>query len=491
MLLHIVFMEKEKNKLQFNTYWNDKQKKAFSVLFDKIHTDVWYGWWAWGWKTYLWVSWQWMMRNKYPWTTGFFWRKELKRLKQTTLASYFKFCDDYNIPQKQRGNFNAQDSEIKFENGSKILLLDLANQPSDPLYTRFGSLELTDWFIDESNEIEEQCITIISTRIWRQKNEEFNILPKLLQTFNPDKWHVYRKYYKPFKEWTLESYRVFIPALATDNKKIPRAYIDQLMKADEVTKQRLLYGNFDYDDTPGRLFDYGKLLWMQSNEEIIGEKFITCDPAREWRDTTVIIVWNWLVIEKIIVEDKSNLRELKDSVRLLARRESVRNTRIIVDENGLWGWLVDELQCQWFINNKRAIDPKILNSPTSQLRKSNFWSLKDQCYYMLSQYVNEWKITYKWPSDIFGKLVEELDVVVQIDIDKDWPYRIIKKEDIKNKLGRSPDLSDAMMMRMFYEIRKPSDLSWLQSTEYQTNLHPYEYSKDEETIEFTIDDNPY
>jgi hypothetical protein len=43
---------------------------------------------------------------------------------------------------------------------------------------------------------------------------------------------------------------MFIPALATDNKKLPKTYIEQLMRSDEVTKQRLLYGNFEYDDTP-------------------------------------------------------------------------------------------------------------------------------------------------------------------------------------------------------------------------------------------------
>jgi hypothetical protein len=38
--------------------------------------------------------------------------------------------------------------------------------------------------------------------------------------------------------------------LATDNKRLPKSYIEQLSKANEVTKQRLLYGNFDYDDSP-------------------------------------------------------------------------------------------------------------------------------------------------------------------------------------------------------------------------------------------------
>lgn len=45
--------------------------------------------------------------------------------------------------------------------------------PSDPMYERFGSLELTDGFIDESGEISEKCIEIILTRIGRQENEKY------------------------------------------------------------------------------------------------------------------------------------------------------------------------------------------------------------------------------------------------------------------------------------------------------------------------------
>lgn len=479
-------------KLSFDTFGNEKQKECFRyLLWHPEVTEIGYGWAAWWWKSYTGVSWQWMMRNKYPGTRWFFWREELKRLKQTTLATYFKFCEDYNIPKEQRWVFNAQDSIIKFSNWSEILLLDLARLPSDPLYTRFWSLELTDWYVDESAEIDEQCISILSTRVWRHRNEEYWLSPKILEWFNPDKWHVYRRYYKPWKSKTLPDYRLFIQALATDNKRLPESYIEQLKKTNEVTKQRLLYWNFEYDDTPWRLFDYDKLLDMQKAEPFYWEKFISCDPAREWRDNTIIMVWNWLVIEQIITEDKSNLKELKDRITLLARRENVRTQHIIVDENWLGWWLVDELWCQWFINNRRAIDPKMINTPVSHLNRSNFEHLKTQCYFMLSQYVNSWRICYKWPSDIYWRLIEELDILVQIDIDKDWPFKIIKKEDIKEKLGRSPDISDAMMMRMFYEIRKPADLSWVESTEFETILQPYNYKKEEDVIEFTFQDNPY
>lgn len=478
------------SKLQFNTYWNEKQKEALRILLDNTNwiTDIWFWWWAWWAKSYTWVVWQWIVRNKYPWTKGFFWRKELKRLKQTTLATYYKFCDDYKIPQSQRWVLNNQDSVIKFANWSEILLLDLSYMPSDPLYTRFWSLELTDWFADEIAEIDSQCLMILKTRIWRQKNEEYNLLPKFLWTFNPDKWHVYRDYYKPHKEWKLLDYRVFIPSLATDNKKLPKTYIDQLMKADEVTKQRLLYWNFDYDDTPWRLFDYNALLNMWDNIPIHWEKYISWDIARKWKDQSVIWFWNWLELYKIIKEPISDLKSLSDKIKIEAQREEVSMWNTIIDENWVWWWVIDNLNCQWFINNARPFESKNKNLQTVR----NFENLKTQCYYKLAEYVNSWKIKISVnDSDFKEKLIEELDVIVQIELDKDWKNKIIRKEDIIEKLWRSPDCSDMLMMRMFYELDK-YELEDIQIEQKQTRQVIYEewYETLDEIIlwDFEIDE---
>lgn len=440
------------SKLRFDTHGNEKQKEALEYLFWHPEiTELWYGWAAWWGKSYTWVFWQWAMCNKYPWYRWFFWREELKRLKQTTLATYFKFLDDYNIPESQRWIYNAQDSVIRFKNWSEILLLDLAYLPSDPLYTRFGSLELSGWYIDESAEVDEQCVTIIMTRIWRQKNEEYWIAPKLLEWFNPDKWHVYRRYYKPWKEWKLPSYRRFIRALATDNKRLPKSYIEQLSKANEVTKQRLLHWNFDYDDTPWRLFDYNAILNMWDNPPIHWDKYITWDIARKWRDSSIIGFWNWLDLYKVIKEEKTDLRDLSDRVRKEAQNEWVEMRNTIMDENGVWWWIIDNLRCQWFINNARPRQPKKSNISTVR----NFDMLKTQCYFKLAEYVNTWKIRISiQDNELKDKLCEELDVIVEVWLDQDNKTRIIKKEDIIAKLWRSPDIADMVMMRMFYEIDK-------------------------------------
>lgn len=440
-------------KLQFNTYGNEKQKKALSILLDHNNwvTDLWYGWWA-GWaKSYTWVAWQWMVRNKYPWTRWFFWRKELKRLKQTTLATYFKFLSDYEIPKAQHWVYNAQDSVIKFANGSEILLLDLSYMPSDPLYTRFGSLELTDWFADEIAEIDSDCLKILKTRIWRQKNEEYNLIPKFLGSFNPDKWHVYRDYYLPDKNGTLPEYRMFIPALATDNKKLPKTYIEQLERSDEVTKQRLLYGNFEYDATPGRLFLYEAINALWSNPRQLGEKYITCDVARFGRDKTVIILWSWWTILKIVVIDSSSTTEVTKAIQEMMIMNEVPVRNVICDEDGVGWWVVDQLWCKWFQNGSRAISPA--NATKVPSKKRNYKNLKTQCYFMLADDVNKGNISIKEEA-YQTQITQEIDVVVQINIDNDRTLEIISKEEIKEKLGRSPDFSDAIMMREYFELKK-------------------------------------
>ena len=471
-------------KLQFNTFGNEKQKEAFQYLLGHPEiTEIGYGWAAWWGKSYTGVSWIWMMCNKYPWVRYFLGRQELKRLKQTTLATYFKFLGDYNIPESQKGTYNAQDSVIKFSNGSEILLLDLAYLPSDPLYTRFGSLELTGWYVDESAEIDEQCITILMTRIWRQKNEEYGIAPKLLEGFNPDKGQVYRRYYKPWKEWNLPHYRVFIRALATDNKRLPKSYIEQLNKANEVTKQRLLYGNFDYDDTPGRLFDYNAILNMWDTIPIHGEKYISGDIARKGKDYSIIGVWNGLELYKIIKEEKSQLKDLSDTIKIIAQQESVRMSHTIMDENGVGGGVIDNLRCQGFINNARPRQPRKANISTVR----NFDMLKTQCYFKLAEYVNEWKITISvQDSEFREKLIEELDVIVEIGLDQDSKTRIIKKEDIIAKLGRSPDVSDMIMMRMYFEIDKRESMDTIESPKDPLE-DPLWLFKDDEVNEIELD----
>lgn len=347
---------------------------------------------------------------------------------------------------------NSQTNIIQFHNGSRIFLMDMSYQPSDPLYTRFGGLELTGAFIDESNENELQSIEIIKTRMGRGRNKEYNILPKILETFNPSKNHVYHRYYKPWKDNKLKPHQVFITALATDNTYLDPSYIEQLKNADKVTKERLLYGNFEYDDDPSKLFDYEKILDMFTNDYYHipkEQRYISADIARFGLDKTVIIVWQGLLIKTIRVIPKSDLKVVRDLIVELAKIHGVPNSNIVIDEDGVGGGVVDFIpNVKGFVNNSSPIE-----SDYSK-KIHNYRNLKTQCYFKLAEYINSGKICYRdAPSELKDMIIADLEQIAQRNIDKDGKIELVPKEEIKEKLGRSTDFSDAIMMRMLFEVK--------------------------------------
>ena len=56
-------------------------------------------------------------------------------------------------------------------------------------------------------------------------------------------------------------------------------------------------------------------------------------------------------------------------------------------------------------------------------------------------------------------LIEDLEQIKQKDVGKDTPLNVLSKEDIKVNIGRSTDIGDMLMMRMYFVVSK-RDLAW-------------------------------
>jgi phage terminase large subunit len=195
-------------------------------------------------------------------------------------------------------------------------------------------------------------------------------------TCNPAKNWVYTQYYKPAKEGKQKPHRRFIQSLVDDNQYISKHYKTQLQTLDELSKQRLLFGNWEYDATNDNLIEYDAILNLFNQTGIIGEKYISCDVARFGSDRTVIMYWEGLHIKKIRTMLKSAVNDVVDEVKILQQQYAVRLTNIIVDEDGVGGGVKDYLRCRGFVNNSRAI------------KGENYQNLKTQCYYKLADMVN-------------------------------------------------------------------------------------------------------
>jgi hypothetical protein len=264
----------------------------------------------------------------------------------------------------------------------------------------------------------------------------------MLGTCNPDKGFIYQNFYKPSKDGTLESDKAFIQALVTDNPFISQYYIENLKSLDKISKERLLYGNWEYNNNDLALIEYDAILDLYSNEHVkSGNKYITADIARYGSDKTVIGIWDGFICKEVIIKSKLNVKEVSDLIKSIAITNNIPMSSIVVDSDGVGGGVADNLNCKNFINNAKAI-------------KGNYQNLKAECYYMLSEKINA-RDMYVICSDINTKklLNEELEYVWRHNADKDGKLAIMPKDKVKEKLGRSPDISDMLMFRMYFELK--------------------------------------
>jgi len=426
--------------LEINPEFTKTQKECLNYLFDNKTKEVLFGGAAGGGKSWVGVSYLILMAIKYPKTRYLMGRSKLDALKKTTLNTFFEVCTAWKLKAIKDYTFNGSSNVITFYNGSEIILKDLFLYPSDRNFDSLGSLEITSAFIDEANQITEKAKNVVASRL-RYKLDENGLIPKMLMTCNPAKNWVYSEYYRPAKEKTIKPYRKFIQSLVGDNAYISKHYEKQLFELDELSKQRLLYGNWEYDVSNDSLIEYDAILSLFNQQGIEGDKYITCDVARFGADKTVIMYWQGLHLRYVRTLLKSAVNDVVDEIKKLQQENQVNLTNIIVDEDGVGGGVKDYLRCKGFVNNSRA------------LKNENYQNLKTQCYYKLADLINKGQIGISC-SDVNVKnyIIEECEQVRTKDADKDNRLQIIQKDTVKGILGRSPDYSDALAMRMFYEI---------------------------------------
>jgi phage terminase large subunit len=371
-------------------------------------------------------------------------RSKLKALKETTLNTFFEQSSLLQLNNQY--TYNGQSGVIYWNNGSEILLKDLCLYPSDPNFDSLGSLEITGAFIDECNQITYKAWQIVKSRI-RYKLNQYGIEPKMLGTCNPAKNWVYAQFYLKDKNSTLDNDKKFIQALPTDNPHLPASYLQSLLSLDENSKQRLYYGNWEYDNDPAKLIDYEKIQNCFTNNFIpFGEMYISADIARFGSDKMVICVWSGFRVVEIFSMAKSSITDIAEAVRGLSIKHKVPLSNVICDEDGVGGGVVDVLGCTGFINNSRPME---VDNQVVQ-----YQNLKTQCYYKLAELIQSNNLyIHSEDANVNDEITKELEQVKRDKIDSDGKLQLMSKDKVKQAIGRSPDYSDALMMRMYFEFK--------------------------------------
>jgi phage terminase large subunit len=444
-------------------YLSPKQIDALNLMFDEKTFFIGYGGSARSGKSQLMcfaLTFLSLCFDDTRWLLG---RRELKNLKATTVQTLLKTFAFYGIDRDADYVYNDQQGFYEFQNKSRIILRDTKYEPRDPEMSELGGLELTGAFIDESAENVIKPITTIASRVNVWNNEKLGIKGFVFESFNPVKNHVNERYWLPYKKGEETEHKKFVRALSSDNPHPDvRKWEENILKTgDQRIIERLLYGNFDYDDDENVLIQYDKIMDMFTNSfvEDTGETFISSDVAVS-NDLFVLWVWKGFRVKEIsaiknVSKPQSTLTEsgewinkvdftpLINEYERLSKKWNVPRSNICYDADGIGHKLRTFLSGAIGLNNNaRPLDPAYDN-------------LKTQMACLFAEKANTDQVFFDCvlQSDIKERLIKEIGAF-RIISDVGQKIKINPKAEVKTIIGHSPDIFEAGFYRMLFWITR-------------------------------------
>lgn len=434
-----------------------KQDQLFKAFGNEKTTQVLYGGAASGGKSYGLCALVVMKCLECPGIRVLIGREELKNLKATTVKTLFKLLAEWNFEKDKHFNYNQVEGEIRFYNGSTILTKQLKYEPSDPEVNSLGSLELTFAVIDEAPEVVEKVVDILHSRCGRWLNDKYNIKPMLFMTCNPSRGHCYNNFYKPYNKKKLKANRMFIPATIDDNDKMPKGYKQHLLDTlDFNDRQRLVHGKWEFDSDPNALVKFPNIDkaydYLKPNV-FTGEAYLTCDIAFT-SDKCLLVRWVGLDVVEIIEVDKENEKP-EEVIKALMIKHSIPKANVCYDATGAGLYLKNYLKGSYIFHSGAKPIVKGSSKKKKAQEQKEFEHLKTQCYYLLAEEIMKDDSKFRIFDDFFREeLIEEVLCIKTLPKEKlDSQIKMIKKDEIKKLIGRSPDILDALAMRFVYEIK--------------------------------------
>ena len=384
--------------MYINLNLTKKQSQTFKILLNDTHTEILYGGAKGSGKSYLGCAWVLYMCIAFPGIRALIGRTVLTQLRVTTIKTLLDLFKECGIKPEEHYIYNQQSNEIKFYNGSEIVFRDLAYNPGDVNFDSLGGLECTIAFIDEVSQVSRTAYDVVRSLL-RYKINEYKLTPKLFMSCNPSQSWLKQEFYLPHINGTLESNKIFIQALPSDNKFLPQSYLDILKSLPPKQMRRLYLGDWNYEQESDNLFDFddiSKLIFKEvpnPNEK----KYMSVDVARFGSDRSVISIWVGLVLTDIRVYTKLSTVELSTEIKGLIASYGIHPTNVIVDSDGVGGGVADQIRGQTFANTSQP--------PPTQ----NFINLKSQCYNKLSDLIKEGKISINiMEPNLIDELTQEL-----------------------------------------------------------------------------------
>ncbi len=216
-------------------------------------------------------------------------------------------------------------------------------------------------------------------------------------------------------------------------KDLPTKIFKQLYLAEEEESENMLC-----------TYDAINDLWTNTFVED-GQRYITADIALHGSDKFVVFVWSGYKIIAFKQIDKCDAREVEVLLKSTAEKYRVPRSNITYDADGLGSFLRGYLSdAKPFNNGSKPFEEKG--------KTTNYKNLKSQCGYHLAKKINNSEVFIDCDIDK-GMVIKELECLQSYNLDKEGKIQLLPKAKIKELIGRSPDILDAMLMRMYFKLR--------------------------------------
>lgn len=325
-------------------------------------------------------------------------------------------------------------------NGSEIVFFP-EGLAHDPDYDRWKGLMVNGFVLEEANELAEGTFVKAIERAGTWKAIGRQPKPMILLTCNPARNWVLTRFYLPWKKGTLQAPYYFQRALPKDNPHLTKAYIESLKNLPPAAYKRFVEGDWDVLDDPDQLISFEWLVAATTRDRHPGMRGLGVDVARYGDDYSALAEreGNALInLERIHGYDTQTLgahvcKKLEDT--------ATSADRCFIDVVGLGAGVVDYCRAQhWNVqefnaSHKAPPDDRYELFKFKNKRSWAWWNLREQLR------LGHVCIDVADTTRVFQDLASP-----KYKISGDKVITVESKDDMKKRLGRSPDEGDAVVM---------------------------------------------
>jgi len=248
-----------------------------------------------------------------------------------------------------------------------------------------------------------------------------------------------------------------------DNPIIPKHEINNAKTEMDATtfKQEIMA---EYVENAGALFKYSALLDTFTNTITrTPDNYLTVDIADDGSDKTIFTAWRGLEAHDIELHSQLQTDGIVQHIRELAALYHIPYSQIAVDAIGVGAGVASSPLLTGVVGFKSSygamrtdLDPVRLPNVhyrTDAPLTSDYKNLRSQCIFTLASLINDHRVAIKVEDErVKTHIIEELSTY-QDASQGDGKRMATQKEDVKALIGRSPDISDTLIMRMYFELR--------------------------------------